>query len=76
MPSGSQPIEITSAPSSHNTLGATWYAAPFAQSITIFKFFRENLSGNVDLTNSKYLPAASSILFALPSFVESTRLDG
>ena len=35
VPSGLTFMDTTSAPSSHNILGATLYAAPFAQSITI-----------------------------------------
>ena len=66
-PSGETPIGTTSAPSSWNTWGPTWYAAPWAQSTTIFIPLRSSSAGKVDLQNSMYRPEASSMRFARPS---------
>ena len=67
-PVGSSDIEITSAPSSLNTLGATSYAAPFAESITILRFFKEISFESEFLQYSIYLPLASESREAFPSF--------
>jgi hypothetical protein len=45
-------MAMISAPSSWKTGGATWYAAPCAQSTTIFQPLRSRSFGNVLLQNS------------------------
>ena len=49
------------------------YAAPFAQSITIFNPSSLSEEGIFDFKYSMYLPPASSILFALPIFSDFTK---
>jgi hypothetical protein len=51
-PSGEQPMQTTSAPSSWNTLGAMWYAAPCAPSTTIVSPLSVSRLANVLLQNS------------------------
>ena len=52
LPSGWTPSAMTSAPSSSNTRGATWYAAPFAQSTTILRPSSVRSVGNAYLKNT------------------------
>jgi hypothetical protein len=51
-PSGLAPMDTTSAPSSWNTHGAIWYAAPCAESTTMRMPFKSRRVGNVLLQNS------------------------
>ncbi len=66
LPSGCTPIVTTSEPSSSNMIGDTLYAAPFAQSSTIFIPSRVMSQGNEFFAKTTYLPGASSILWAFP----------
>ena len=59
---------MISAPSSQKTFGATLYAAPLAQSITILRWSNLIVLGKVAFENSKYLEIASSTRLAIPIF--------
>ena len=65
-PSGVAPMVTTSAPSSHSTSGAVRYAAPLAQSTTIFSPSSRRPRGKLILANSIYRPRPSSIRVARP----------
>ena len=51
-PLGEQPIGMISAPRSASTRGATLYAAPLAQSMTIFMPLRSTPGGKVEAQKS------------------------
>ena len=65
---------LVSAPSSNKTSGPTLYEAPFAQSNTTFNPVKSSCFGSICLTNSAYLPLASSILLALPKFADFAKV--
>ena len=73
-PFGSAPIMLVSAPSSNKTSGPTLYDAPFAQSNTTFNPLKSSCFGSICLTNSEYLPLASSILLALPKSADFAKV--
>ena len=72
-PFGDAPYSKTFAPRLLKSFGPDLYAAPFAQSITIFMPFKLKLLGKFFFNIFMYLSFASSNLFTLPKIFGSER---